>query len=143
MVIGIIGESCTGKTTIVNKLKETITLREYSGKDYLKVDKNPSNAKVKFKSMLLESYDEVIVYVITEKEHLEMLPEDATRVLVTADLELIKERFKKRMHNNLPKPVEMMIERKHGMFDNIKNDLHLLSDDLDDNIDKIINILNV
>jgi hypothetical protein len=33
------------------------------------------------------------------------------------DLETIKERFTARMHGNLPAPVALMLERKHGMFD--------------------------
>ena len=36
---------------------------------------------------------------------------------MTADLETIKERFTARMHGNLPAPVALMLERKHGMFD--------------------------
>ena len=34
-----------------------------------------------------------------------------------ADIETIKERFKARMHGNLPAPVAQMLERKHGIFD--------------------------
>lgn len=142
MVIGIIGESCTGKTTIVNELKNSIELTEYSGKDYLRLDKNPQNAEMKFKQMLSNSNDEVIVYVITEKGHLSFLPDNAIKVLVTADLEVIKERFKKRMHNNLPKPLELMLERKHGMFDSIDYDLKISGDDLNSSVSKLIKLIN-
>lgn len=43
-----------------------------------------------------------LIYVITEKEHLSFLPDGAVRVLVTAELDTIKERFKARMHGVLP-----------------------------------------
>ena len=46
-----------------------------------------------------------------------MLPEGAIRILVSADLDTIKERFKARMRGVLPGPVERMLESKHGMFD--------------------------
>jgi hypothetical protein len=52
------------------------------------------------------------------------LPEGAVRILVSADLDTIKERFKARMHGVLPTPVEKMLERKHGMFDNGTYDYH-------------------
>ena len=41
----------------------------------------------------------------------------AVRILVYADLPTIKERFKDRMHGNLPAPVAQMLEKKHGIFD--------------------------
>jgi len=52
------------------------------------------------------------------------LPEGAFKILVTADLTTIKERFKKRMNGNLPKSVEAMLEKKHSIFKNIKYDYH-------------------
>lgn len=55
--------------------------------------------------------------MISEKEHIRFLPEGAVRVLVTADLDTIKERFRVRMHGGLPAPVAAMLEKKHGMFD--------------------------
>ena len=60
---------------------------------------------------------ESIIYIATEKEQVELLPEETIKILVKADLETIKERFRERMHGNLPMPVEKMLERKHGMFD--------------------------
>ena len=58
-----------------------------------------------------------IIYVIADPEHLKLLPDGTVRILVSADLETIKERFRARMHGNLPAPVAFMLERKHGMFD--------------------------
>lgn len=142
MVIGIIGESCTGKTTIIQELGTYINIEEYSGKDYLKLDKNPKNAEMNFKQLLEESHDKNIVYVITEKEHIDLLPSNAIRVLVTESLETKKERFKARMNNRLPKPVEMMLERKHGMFDSIDYDLHLSGSNLEENVKRVVEFLS-
>lgn len=53
-----------------------------------------------------------IAYVISQKELLTLLQDKATRILVTADLDMIKERFAQRMNRELPVPVAAMLERK-------------------------------
>jgi len=145
MVIGIIGESCTGKSTLAEKLKFMLNAQVYTGKDYLRLAKNEAIAKHMFEKMLTDAMDNThILYVISEKEHLPLLPEKAYRVLVTADLELIKERFSKRMHGHLPAPVALMLENKHGCFDNEKCDVRIVSgqDDLDQACECICSAVN-
>ena len=128
MVIGIIGENCTGKSTVAEKLKNQIGGEIYAGKDYLRMAKNESIALKLFQKRLSEAVNgENIIYVISEQEHISLLPEKAVRILVTADLEQIKERFSQRMHGNLPAPVASMLERNHGCFDNIEHDIHIVS----------------
>jgi len=127
MVIGIIGESCTGKSSIANELSKRINAKVYAGNDYTKLAKSETEARQMFSESLnaSESGDAIIVYVITEAEHITLLPPKALRVLVTADLDVIKERFAKRMNGKLPAPVAAMLETKHGMFDEERNDLHI------------------
>ncbi len=140
MVIGIFGESCVGKSTLAEKLKELLKAEVYTGKEYLRLAKNEAAAKVAFKSKLNEAVgSDNIIYVISEKEHLPLLPEGAIRVLVTADLDTIKERFAKRMHGNLPAPVATMLERKHGSFDGEEHSIHVVSgqSDLDEVCEQI------
>ena len=48
--------------------------------------------------------------------------EGAVRILVSADLETIKARFRARMRGVLPVPVERMLESKHGIFDDRRPD---------------------
>lgn len=129
MVIGIFGESCTGKSTLAEKLKERINAQVYTGKDYLRFEKNEATAKQSFKAKLSEAVNGTnIIYVISEKEHLTLLPEGSIRILVTAELETIKARFAERMHGNLPAPVAAMLERKHGCFDMESHDIHMISE---------------
>ena len=136
MVIGIFGESCTGKSTLAGKLMEKIKCEVFTGKDYIRLAKNEQIAKKLFEKRLIEAVTgENLIYVISEKEHLSLLPEGAYRVLATADLALIKERFAQRMHGVLSAPVQMMLEKKHGCFDNEKCDVHMISGK--DNIDEI------
>ena len=118
MVIGIIGENCSGKSTLAEEIKNAIGAEIITGKDYLRMAKSESEAELLFKAKLKDAAaGDNIIYVISEKEHIDLLPDDAVRILVKADIETIKERFKARMHGNLPAPVEQMLIRKHGMFD--------------------------
>ena len=126
MLVAIIGENCVGKSTLANKINETLNAKIYSGKDYLRLEKNPSMALEKFKAILKEAVaGDDLIYLITEKEHIPLLPEGAFRIVLTAELEVIKERFKERMRGNLPLPLEKMLEAKHGMYDSLPCDLKL------------------
>ncbi len=138
MVIGIFGESCTGKSTLAEKIAASIPCEVFTGKDYLRLAKNENIAKAMFQKKLIAAVsDENIIYVITEKEHLPLLPEGALRILVTADLELIKSRFAQRMQGNLPTPVATMLEKKHGCFDTEPHDIHVVSGET--SLDTIVN----
>jgi cytidylate kinase len=118
MLICIIGENCSGKSTLANEIKKIIDAQVFSGKDYVRMAKSESEAVVLFKEKLRRAVSiENIIYVISEPEHINLLPDGAIRILVSADIDTIKERFKTRMHGNLPAPVEQMLEKKHGMFD--------------------------
>ena len=132
MVIGIFGESCTGKSTLAEKIAACVPCEVVSGKDYLRLARSEAMAKALFQKKLQAAVDgETIVYVIAEKEHLALLPDGAKRILVTADLELIKERFARRMRGNLPAPVAAMLKKKHGCFDAEPHDIHVISGETD------------
>ena len=118
MVIGIIGENCTGKSTLAEEIHKRFGGEIVTGKDYLRLAKSESIAAALFKKKLNAALTgDTVLYVISEQEQVKFLPEGAVRILVKADLEDIKERFKARMRGNLPAPVAQMLERKHGCFD--------------------------
>jgi len=125
MVICIFGENCTGKSAIANRLKENLGADIYNGKDYLRFAKSEPEAKKAFSALLADhsAGDQPLIYVAAEPEQLQLLPEQCLRVLVTAELPVIRERFAARMGGRLPPPVESMLERKHGMFDGFPHDL--------------------
>ena len=142
MVIGIFGESCTGKSTLADKISAKYPCEVFTGKDYLRLAKNENIAKLMFQKKLAAAvHGDNIIYVISEKEHLPLLPDGAFRILVTADLELIKSRFAQRMRGNLPAPVEAMLEKKHGCFDAEPYDIHVVAGqtDLDSVVSHILN----
>ena len=123
MIVGIIGENCSGKSTLAERVRAAVGGETVTGRDYLRLAGSESAARALFRKRLETALDgESVVYVISEPEQLDLLPEGAVRVLVTADLDTIKARFRARMRGNLPAPVENMLERKHGMFDGVACD---------------------
>ena len=141
MLIAIIGENCVGKSTLAKKLNEILKGTIFSGKDYLRLEKSPSAALATFKNLLKASVTgENILYIVTEKDHLALLPEGAIKIVLTAHLDVIKERFKERMNGNLPTPVEKMLETKHGMYDTLECDLKL---DANYTLEEIVHKLNL
>ena len=72
--------------------------------------------------------DEEFTGFLTEINQTALLPEGCVRVLVTAGLATIKERFAARMHGNLPAPVAAMLERKYGRFETEAHDLRVDTD---------------
>lgn len=132
MVIGIFGESCTGKSTLAEKIAAGLPCEIITGKDWLRLARNENIAKAMFQKKLNAAVDgENIIYVISEPEHLPLLPEGALRILVTADLETIRSRFAQRMRGSLPAPVAAMLEKKHGCFDTQPHNLHVVSGETD------------
>lgn len=136
MLIAVIGENCVGKSTLANKINEKLNAKIYTGKDYLRLEKNPTVALETFKKILQDAVlGDNIIYLITEKEHLALLPNNTFKIVLTCDLTIIKERFKERMRGNLPMPLEKMLEAKHGMYDDLECDLKL---DNHYNIDEVL-----
>lgn len=130
MLIAIIGESCTGKSTLADRLKVDFDATVYTGKDYLRLAKSPSEAEAIFKKSLDRAVEGGnVIYVISESVHIKLLPEGCFKILVTAELCVIKERFAVRMRGSLPPPVEAMLEKNYGKFDGIQCDFHYTNAD--------------
>lgn len=145
MVIALIGESCTGKSSVSKELQNKLNAKIYSGKDYLRLSKSEEESKLQFKKLLKDNEEspQNIIYIISEAEQTSFLPEKTIRILFTAPLETIKERFSKRMNGHLPEPVAKSLEKKHGMFDNIAYDLNVNGEmPLQAVCDKILGFLN-
>lgn len=118
MVIGIIGENCSGKSTLARRIRSEVGGEILSGKDYLRMARTEGEALKRFQEKLRDAVEgDTVIYVISEPEQAGLLPDRAVRILVSADLDTIRERFRMRMHGNLPAPVAQMLERKHGIFD--------------------------
>ena len=118
MVIGLIGENCSWKSTLAAHIRDAIGAEVVTGRDYLRMAKSEAEARRLFREKLAGAVSGGnIIDVISEPDQLDLLPEGAVRILVSADLDTIKARFRARMHGVLPAPVERMLEGKHGIFD--------------------------
>ena len=141
MLIAIIGENCVGKSTLAEKINETLRGEIYAGKDYLRLEKNPSAAAESFKGILKAAVTGAhVIYLITEKAHIDLLPDGAFKIILTAPLETIKQRFKVRMRGVLPPPVEKMLESRHGMYDDFPCEVKL---DQHYNMEQVLAKLNL
>lgn len=120
MVIAIFGDNCVGKSSIAENLNGQLSAEVFIGNDYFRLGKSESVAALQFKKQLQAAAcgESNIIYVISEKSQLKLLPDNCFRVLVTASLSCIKNRFARRMNGNLPAPVAAMLERKYGQFEN-------------------------
>ena len=78
MVYGIIGENCSGKSTLAEEVKKAIGVEIITGKDYLRMARSESEAEMLFREKLEDAVSgENIIYVISEPEQLAFLPKDA------------------------------------------------------------------
>lgn len=123
MLIAIIGENCSGKSTLAAEIQKEISGEIITGKDYLRMAKSEKKAENLFKEKLQRAVTgDHLFYVISEMEQLNFLPDETVKILVKENLSTILKRFSQRMKGNLPAPVEEMLRKKHGMFDNISYD---------------------
>ena len=135
MIIAIIGERYTGKSVLAERIKAELGAEVFTGRDYTRLAKIESAAQQAFQQLLAENQDSdrIIVYVISDREHLAFLPEKCVRILCTASLETIKARYAEHMNGMLPAPAAQMLEQLHGSFDSGVYDLSVDTDadDLD------------
>ena len=57
MLIAIIGENCVGKSTLAEGICREIGGKIFNGKDFLRLERNPDNAKATFKAILSSAVD--------------------------------------------------------------------------------------
>ncbi len=80
MVIGIIGENCSGKSTLAEAIQKDIHAEIVTGKDYLRMAKSESEAAALFRKKLADAVSGAnIIYVISEPEQIKLLPDGAVR----------------------------------------------------------------
>ncbi len=98
MLFIFMGPSCSGKSSAAEELKKLTDVQIYSGKDYLRMDKNENNAWQLFEEILKEGcnnkdlHSKSIIYVISEKKDIVKFKfiNDAITINFTADAEIIK-----------------------------------------------------
>lgn len=148
MLYIFMGQSCTGKSTVVNKVKELKDVEVFVGKDYLRMAKNESEAWHLFYEKLSNAASNkdlsegTIIYVITEKAQLDRAIDikGSYKVKFIAPLDTIKSRFAQRMHGKLPSPVEKMLEKQYEQWESIKGDMNV-DTTVDNDVEKIVSLI--
>jgi cytidylate kinase len=130
MVIALFGASCTGKTSVAEILASKLGARVFNGKEYLKLAKNNIEAGKAFKKVLNDS-PENIIYVISDLEDYQFVPDSAYKVRFSASLETMKNRFAKRINSPVSDPIVKMLEKKSELWQQKACDLSVDSDEED------------
>lgn len=140
MLYIFMGPSCTGKSTVANKLQQFIDVEVFAGKDYLSLGKSEQAAWQVFNEKLTnaarspESSKQNVVYIVTEVEQVDKIStiDGSYKVKFIASLDTIKTRFAQRMHGNLPQPVEKMLEKQYREWKNFEGDMQVDTSENDD-----------
>lgn len=133
MLYIFMGQSCTGKSTVAEQVRERTGAEVFSGKDYLRMAKNEAEAWRLFHDKLSNAASTespsggTLIYLVAERPQLDRIRdiEGACRVKFTASLGTIKSRFAQRMHGNLPVPVENMLTKQYEEWETIKGDIQV------------------
>ena len=64
MVIGLIGENCSGKSTLAAHIRDVIGAEVVTGRDYLRMAKSEAEARRLFRKKLTGAVSGNIIYVI-------------------------------------------------------------------------------
>ncbi|MCB2155316.1 hypothetical protein KQI84_10545 [bacterium] len=134
MLLIFFGPSCSGKSTAADAIAERCQAEISTGKDYLRLAKNETEAWRAFVEKLCAAADSPaakgsnIIYVVTNPTP--EIPELASKPHVrrfgfTADIETLKERFAPRTGGKVPPPVVGMLERAKQSMDTIDCDARL------------------
>lgn len=148
MLYIFMGQSCTGKSTAAEKLKERTGAEIFSGKDYLRMAKNEDEAwrlffdKLSKAASSSNSSGESVIYLVAEITQLDRIIDlkGARKVKFTASLDTIKSRFAERMHGRLPNPVEKMLSKQYEEWEPIKGEI-LVDTTSDNDIDNILSTI--
>lgn len=123
MLYILMGQSCTGKSTVANEMKLRIQADVFSGKDYLRMAKNENEAWNIFYEKLIDASDSAtnLIYLVAEVSDLDRLNQipDSCKYKFNLDLDTIKSRFSSRMNGKLPIPVEKMLVSQFDQWSKI------------------------
>lgn len=133
MLLIFMGENCTGKTTVSTIFKKKYGLSVYSGKDYLRFAKNENEALIKFNYALSCASsrkclsEKSIIYIMSEKDFISKFKniDDAVLVKFSANLDIIKNRFSKRINSPISKPICTMLEKKNLLWNDVAADTYV------------------
>lgn len=128
MLVVICGPSCSGKSSLANRLSDMTKTPVWSGRDYVRLDHEQSKAWGKFSSLMLEASttenldESSIIYISTDLswigQHFHRNP-FFILIQLTASLEVLQHRFSERLGGRLPDPIIRMLEKQLSRLDHV------------------------
>ena len=127
MVIALIGGRCCGKSALAKAICDKVHAEVYTGCSYRELAPEESDARQRFRTLLAEAQytEDFVIYLVTDKALLSVLPERCLRVLCKAQLKTVKERFAAQMGEPLSFSMSAMLERQYNSFDDCAHSLRL------------------
>ena len=125
MVIALIGGRCCGKSALAKAICEKVHAELFTGRSYMDLDPNETRARMIFRGLLMEEQftDSYVIYIVTEKELMELLPPRCLKVLCKANLKTVMARFSDQMQAPLTPAMAAMLKKQYNSFDECPHDL--------------------
>ena len=132
MLIAIFGESCTGKSTLAEKIADSLSCEIITGKDYLRLAKNENIAKMLFQKKLQaavtgEKCGQIAAHALSKPGL------DQFQVCSNQDPQcpLRQQRQMFLFRDYINDVLAVMLEKKHGCFDDVPHDFYVVSGETD------------
>ena len=125
MVIALIGGRCCGKSALAKAICEKVHAELFTGRSYMDLDPNETRARMIFRGLLMEEQftDSYVIYIVTERELMELLPPRCLKVLCKANLKTVMARFSDQMQAPLTPAMTAMLKKQYNSFDDCPHDL--------------------
>lgn len=127
MVIALIGGRCCGKSDLARAICDKVHARLFTGHSYMELASEENEAKAAFRHLMeqAQNAEDYVIYIVTDRELMELLPEHCLRVLCKASLKTVKTRFAAQMQEPLTPAMAAMLKKQYDSFDDCPHDLRV------------------
>ena len=127
MVIALIGGRCCGKSDLAKAICDKVLARLFTGRSYMELADSEPEARAAFRQLLEQAQhtEDYVIYIVTDRELMELLPPRCLRVLCKASLKTVKARFSAQMQEPLTAAMAAMLKKQYDSFDDCPHDLRV------------------
>ena len=125
MVIALIGGRCCGKSALAKAICDKVHAALFTGRSYMELDPDEPTARARFRQLLLgeQFTDSYVIYIVTDRELMELLPPRCLKVLCKANIKTVMARFSEQMQEPLTPAMTAMLKKQYNSFDECPHDL--------------------
>ena len=127
MVIALIGGRCCGKSDLAKAICDKVLARLFTGRSYMELADSEPEARAAFRQLLEQAQhtEDYVIYIVTDRELMELLPPRCLRVLCKASLKTVKARFSAQMQEPLTAAMAARLKKQYDSFDDCPHDLRV------------------